>query len=118
MKLASVRRMIDSTEDGLASVILAGSNAEGEYRGIKELLVDHVVERWGDVVDRNPVVCKTKDSIEPAMRVNETVEKMKMVDSLSEGKGETWLLGCLRKVLALDCEVANGQDVIGNESLH
>lgn len=75
MKLASIRSLIDSTKDGLASVFLAGSDAEGEYRGIEELLVDHVVERWGNVVDRDPVICKAKNAIEPAGRVNEKFEK-------------------------------------------
>lgn len=44
--------------------------------------------------------------------------QVKMVDSLSEGKGEAWLLCCLCKVLVLDGEIADGEYVIGNEPLH
>jgi hypothetical protein len=40
------------------------------------------------------------------------------MDILAEGKGETRLLGSLRKVLVTDREVTNLEDVLGNVALH
>src|ERR1700689_4988529 len=43
--LAGVRIVVDTTEDSLATVLLRGTETEGEDRRVEQALVNHAVER-------------------------------------------------------------------------
>jgi hypothetical protein len=56
LDLASVGILVNTTKDGLSSILFAGSESEREYGLIEQLLVKHVVEGGYNVVDRDGVV--------------------------------------------------------------
>lgn len=66
---AFVSLVVNATENCLATILFRGANAERENGGIKKPLVDHIVERWCNVVDRNGVISKTQNAIKPRMKV-------------------------------------------------
>lgn len=101
--LALVMVVVDASKDSLRVVALGVSVAEveGENLLVEESLVDHVVERWHNLVDGDGVVSETKDTIEAA-----------------EGESQSWLLSGLGEVLSLDLEIADGELVVGDEPLH
>ena len=59
---------VDASENGFAAILLRRSQAEREDRLIQKTLVDHLVEWRGNVVHRNGIVSKAKDTIESALR--------------------------------------------------
>lgn len=96
--LALVRLLIDSSECNLG-LLGRVRKLEGKYWLIQQFLVEHLIEWWWDLVDRDGVESKTQDTIKTA-----------------EGKSETWLLNCLSKQLVLNLEVADSQGVLRNIS--
>jgi hypothetical protein len=93
-ELATVLALINTTESSLG-LLVGVAEVEGKDRLVKEALIKHVVERWDDLVDRDGVVSQTHDTVEP-----------------SKGKSKTRLGGSLGKVLTLDLEIANLEDVV------
>lgn len=95
--------VVDTSEDSLRGITLSVGVAEVESEDllVEEALVDHVVEWWDDLVDGDGVESKTKDTVEAAER-----------------ESQSWLLGGLSEVLALDLQVADGEVVVRDESLH
>lgn len=98
--LASVVVLIRATKDNLGSIAIL-AEVKGEDGLVDQLLVNHVVERRHDLVDRDRVIAHAQNAIE-----------------FAEGKGQTRLLGSLGEVLVLDGEVTNLQGVLGDETLH
>lgn len=86
-----------------SSPLTVVSVAEPESKDllIDEALVDHVVEGRDHVLDRDGVVREAEDTVK-----------------LSKRKRESRLLCRLAKVLVLDLEVADGQDIVRNDPLH
>lgn len=66
---------------------------------VEKSLVQHVVERWDNLVDADRVVAKTHDTIETA-----------------KCKGKTGLGGCFCKVLVLDFKITDLDDVLRYET--
>lgn len=95
--------VVDTSEDSLGVITLSVGIAEVESEDllVEESLVDHAVEWWDDLVDGDGVESKTKDAVEA-----------------TERESQSWLLGGLSEVLALDLQVADGKVVVGDESLH
>lgn len=62
---AGIGRAINTTEDSLATIFLRVAQPEGKHGGVKKALVHHLEERRSDVVDRDGVVGKAENSIEP-----------------------------------------------------
>jgi hypothetical protein len=93
-ELAGVVKLIDTTKDNLG-VGLGITQVEGELLLVEKVLVDHVVERWDDLVDRNRVVSKSENTVEA-----------------SKSESETWLSCGFCKVLTLEFQVANLDSVL------
>ena len=74
--LASVVGLINTTEHSLRSITIVVGVAQVESKDllIKKALVDHVVERRGDLVNGDGIVAESQDAVKSA-----------------EGEGETWL---------------------------
>lgn len=100
VELASVGRLVDTTESGLSSILLGRSESETKDGLIEELLVEHVVEWRDNVVDRDGIVGETKDTVE-----------------LTKGKSESWLFGCLGKVLVFDGKITDDDSVLRDKAL-
>ena len=99
-QLAGVVALVDAAKGSLRLLLLVGiAKVEGENRLVQKTLVEHVVEGRHDAVDTDGVVAKAHDAVEPA-----------------ESKSETRLRGGLGKVLVLDLEVTNLEDIIGDEA--
>ena len=99
-ELARVVALIDTTESGNGLLTLVGvAEVEGEDGLVQQTLIEHVVEGRNDLVDGDGVVAKTHDTVEAA-----------------KGKGKAGLRGSLGKVLVLDLQVANLEDIVGNEA--
>jgi hypothetical protein len=99
-QLARVVALIDTTKGSLRLLVLVGvAQVEGENRLVKKALVKHVVEGGDNAVDTDGVIAKTHDAVEPA-----------------ESKGETWLRGSLGKVLVLHLQVADLENIVGDET--
>lgn len=99
-QLASVVALINTTKGSLGFLVLVGvAKVEGENRLVQKTLVEHVVEGRHDAVDTDGVVAKAHDAVEPA-----------------EGKSEARLRGGLGEVLVLHLEVANLEDIVGDEA--
>lgn len=58
-----------STKDRLPSVLLRRTNSEGKDGLVERAILDHVVERRDDLVDRDGIVGQSKDSIKLACQV-------------------------------------------------
>jgi hypothetical protein len=98
--LAGVVALVDSTEGSNRLLARVGvAEVEGENGLVKKTLVEHVVEGRNDLVDGDGVVAETHDAVEAA-----------------KGKGKTGLRCGLGKVLVLDLEVANLEDIVGDEA--
>lgn len=65
LDLARVRAIIDASENGLTTILFRVTETEGEDGRIKESLVDERVEGRHDVVNRDGVIAKTEDTVEP-----------------------------------------------------
>jgi len=93
--------LVDTTKRGLGRItLLVGvTQIEAEDRLVEQLLVDHVVEGRDDPVDGDGVVGQTQDAIEAAKR-----------------KGQARLAGRLSEVLVLDLQIADANDVVGDEA--
>lgn len=92
---------VDTTEGG-HRVITFGvgiSKIEGKNRLIKQFLVQHVVERGNDLVDRDGVISQSQNAIESA-----------------ESKGKTGLTGRFRKILILDFQIANLKNILRDKA--
>jgi hypothetical protein len=57
--------VVNTAKRGLTTVTLRGTNAKREDRLIEEAVIDHVVERRYDTVDRDSIIGKAKNTIEP-----------------------------------------------------
>lgn len=99
--LALVTAVIHTAKDSLATVLLRVTKVESELGLIQKTLVDHLVEGRDDTVDADRVVGETEDTVK-----------------LAKGESKTGLRGSLGKVLTLDLQVADGQDVVGHDTLH
>lgn len=67
LDLATVRGLIDPSEDGFTAILFRATETEGEHGRVDELLVHHVVEGRGDVVHSNGVIAQAEDTIEPSI---------------------------------------------------
>jgi hypothetical protein len=75
-------------------------------------LIKHVVEWRSDVVDRDGIVGKAEDTVEPNSRVNRKLPVLsREMYILAEGKSQTRLFGGLRKVLVADRDITDGKNV-------
>lgn len=99
--LASIVGLVNTTEHSLrlVTLIVGVTKEERDYWLIEETLIDHTVEWWDDLVNTDGVVSKTHDAIKS-----------------SECKGEARLLGSFGKVLVLDFDVTNLNNVLRNET--
>jgi hypothetical protein len=98
--LAGVVVLVNTTEDNLGVVSTVGiAQVEGEYLVVQKLLVDHLVERRDNAVDRDSVVAETQNAVKPA-----------------KGESQTRLAGGLGKVLVLNADVTDGNSVLGDET--
>lgn len=91
--------LVDTSEDNLALALLV-IKEEGKDGLVNQLLIDHVVKGRDDAVHGNAVVSKTENTVKAA-----------------EGKGKAGLASSLGKVLALDLDVADSDDIVGDETL-
>lgn len=98
LDLALVTVLVDATEDSLALALGVGE-VESENGLVQETLVDHLVEGRDDAVDGDGVVGQTKDAIKAA-----------------KGKSKAGFAGGLGKVLILDLEVTDGENIVGYEA--
>lgn len=98
LNLARVVGLINATK-GSHRTFIAASKVEGENRLIQKLLVHHLVKGRNNTIDGNGIVAKAKNTVKAA-----------------KGKGKAGLAGSLGKVLALDREVADSDNIVGNES--
>ena len=101
MQLARVVALVDTAKHSLSAVVLGAAQVERDLGRVEQTLVDHLVHRRHDAVDRDGVVSKTQDAVK-----------------LAKGKRQTGLAGRLGKVLALDSEVANLENIVGDDALH
>jgi len=93
--------VVDSTKYSFTTILLRWTNTEREQGLVEKTLVDHVIERWDNTVDRDRVICKTQDAVE-----------------LAESKGKTRLLGGFSKILVANSEVTYGELVLRDIALH
>jgi hypothetical protein len=98
--LALERVLVDASKDALATVLFRRPESEGEDGLVQQLLVDHVVERRGDLVDGDIVVRQSEDAIK-----------------LAKGESETGFLGGLSEQLVLDDQVGDTEVVTRDETL-
>ena len=100
--VAVVVILVHATEDALRlrALVIGIGEVEGEDGLVDQTLVDHVVERWDDLVDGDGVVSETHDTVKAA-----------------EGKRKARLRGCLSEVLVFDGEIANAHGVLADISL-
>lgn len=98
LNLAGIVGLVNTTK-GHCATLVAAAEIEGEDRLVQELLVNHVVKRRDNLIDRNGVIAETKDSIKSA-----------------EGESQAGFLSCLSKVLILDFQVTNGHDIVGDKT--
>lgn len=99
-KLAGVMALIDTTKGSNRLLALVGvAEVEGKDGLVQQALVEHVVERGHDLVDRDGVVAEAHNAIET-----------------TKGKGKAGLRGSFGEVLVLDLEVANLEDIVGDEA--
>lgn len=100
MDLAGIVILIDAAEDEFAAigfiVTLIVVKPEGEEALVDKLAVHHVIEGWDDTLDGNVVVAKTKDAIKA-----------------TKGKSKAGLLDRLGKVLLLNSDIADLEDILG-----
>jgi len=68
---------------------------------INEILVNHLIKGWGDMIDGNRVISKTEDAVK-----------------FAEGKREARFLHSLGEQLSFDGQIANPQVVTRDKSLH
>ena len=91
--LASVVILVHATKHGLrfvALTVVGVAEIEGDDRLVKKALVNHIIERWNNLVNANRIIAETHDSIEA-----------------TEGKSKARFLSSFSKVLTLDLDVAN-----------
>lgn len=62
VNVSSVVSLVDSTEYSF-TLFWVGTEPEGENGVVEKTLVDHVVERRNDVLDRDSVVSETEDTV-------------------------------------------------------
>ena len=71
------------------------------------------------MVDRDSVVCETKDAIEPIANIlYRLINYRRKRILLSESKREAWFFGGLSKVLAFNGQVANLKNIVRDKTLH
>lgn len=99
LDLALVVGLVDTTEDDLALTLGVGQ-VEGEDGLVDELLLNHTVEGRHDVLNGNGVIAQTQNTVEAA-----------------EQEGQARLAGSLGEILVLDLKVADGDDIVGDETL-
>lgn len=138
INLARVVLVVDGAKGGLA---LLGIRAEpeSEHGRVEQTLVDHVVERRDDVLDRNRVVGKTEDTVEPGgsgcqrrasglMDVASTHLAKAKVKPGSVGGHSSALMYCstvpqaltdrrFSKVDVRDLEVGDAEDIVRDDTL-
>ena len=101
-QLAAEVGPVDAAECGQGVVAFGVGVAEVEREDglVDQVLVDHVVEGWYDLVDADAVVAQAEDAVEAG-----------------KGEGETGLLSDFAEVLLLNLEVAYLNCVLRDESL-
>jgi hypothetical protein len=99
--LALKRVLVDASKNALATVLFRRSEPEGEDGLVQQLLVDHVVERRGDLVDGDVVVRQSEDTVK-----------------LAKGESETGFLGGLSEQLVLDDQVGDTEVVTRDETFN
>ncbi|KAI3486309.1 hypothetical protein L1887_50203 [Cichorium endivia] len=99
--LARVVRVVDAAKHRLAAVGLRGAEVERHLGRVEQALVDHLVHRRYDAVDRDRVVGQAEDAVK-----------------LAKGERQAGLAGGLGEVLALDGEVADLEHVVRDNALH
>lgn len=99
--LAGVVALVDAAKGRhrVVSVLVGIAQIERKDGLIQQVLVEHVVERWDDLVDGDRVISQTQNTVKAA-----------------KGKSKTWLARGLREVLVVDFQVANLELVLRNES--
>lgn len=101
-ELSSVVALVNTTKGSLRGItVLAGiTQIKGKYGLVKSLLVQQVVERGHNLVHRDGVETETEDTIE-----------------FAKGESQTRLAGGLGKVLVLDFEVTDGDNIVRDKAL-
>lgn len=97
-ELALVVFLINTAEDSLA-LLISVSKIESKDRFVEKALINHGVERRNDLVDRNGIITKTKNTVE-----------------LAEGESQTRLRSGLSEDLVLDLQVSNLEGILGHET--
>jgi len=59
--------MVDTAKYGLTTIVLRITEAEREHRLIDEGFIDHVVDGRHYTVDRDGIVGKAKNAVEPGL---------------------------------------------------
>lgn len=98
--LASVVVLVDTAKDDLG-VILAAAEVKGKDGLVNELLVDHGVEGRNDTLDSDAVKAETENAVKA-----------------TEGESQARLAGGLAKVEVLDVDIADGEGILGDKTLH
>jgi hypothetical protein len=98
LDVSSELGLIDTTKGSLALAILV-IEVESKDGLVQKLLVDHLVEGRDHAVHGNAVIAETEDTVEA-----------------TKGESQTGLLSGLSEVLVLDLEVADGDNIIGDET--
>ena len=95
-QLARIVGAVDTAEGRLGLGTVVGvAEIEGEDGLIDQILINHVVKRGRDMIDRDGIVTETQDAIETA-----------------KGKGQTRLAGCFSEQLVLDLKISNAESVL------
>lgn len=100
-EVASVVLLVNTTKGslGIVALLVGVAEIESEHRLIEQLLVQHVVERGDDPVDRDGVKAQTQDAVETA-----------------KGESQTGLARRLSEVLFLDREIANTDGILRDKA--
>ena len=100
-ELAGKVVFVDTAEcgDRLFAVLVGVTEVECKYRFVQQVLVDHIVERWHNLVDADGIIAETHDTVESA-----------------ESEGKTRLRGSFGEILILDGEISDPHSVSGDET--
>jgi hypothetical protein len=100
LELALVRILVDPSKDGLTAILFRVTHPEREDGLIQQSLIDHVVERRRNLVDRDGIIGQSQNPIE-----------------FPKGERQTGLLGGLSEQLVLDNKVRDYECVLADETL-
>ena len=100
LELALVRILVDPSKDGLTAILFRVTHPEGEDRLVQQSLIDHVVERRRNLVDRDGIIGQSQNPIE-----------------FPKGERQTGLLGGLPEQLVLDDQIRDSECILADETL-